>query len=208
MIHESFFEVDWSATLGELADPILVVGNPPWVTNSALGALGGVNLPAKSNFQNRTGLDAITGKSNFDLSEWILIKLLDVLAGRRAALGMLCKTAVARKVLLHAWKNGIKLADAEIHPIDAMAFFGAAVDACLLLCSLSPASHARDCRVYRQLGDDRLIASIGYHDDQLIADVAAYERWKHLAGAEVYKWRSGVKHDCAKVMELHRPEAS
>lgn len=202
VIHESFFEVDWPTTLGDLAEPILVIGNPPWVTNSALGALGSVNLPDKSNFQNRTGLEAMTGKSNFDISEWMLIKLLDVLSGRRAALGMLCKTAVARKVLVHAWKNDINLTDAEIHPIDAMTSFGAAVDACLLVCSLSPASHNRDCRVYRQLGEDTLVATIGYHDDQLVADVAAYERWKHLGGEEVYKWRSGVKHDCSKVMEL------
>jgi hypothetical protein len=202
VIHESFFEVDWPKTLGALAEPILVVGNPPWVTNSALGALGSSNLPDKSNFQNRTGLEAMTGKSNFDISEWMLMKLLDMLSGRRSTLGMLCKTAVARKVLVHAWKNDISLSDAEIHPIDAMASFGAAVDACLLVCSLSPASHNRDCRVYRQLGDDNLVATIGYHDDQLVADVVAYERWKHLGGEEVYKWRSGVKHDCSKVMEL------
>ncbi len=202
VIHESFFEVDWPETLSDLAEPILVVGNPPWVTNSARGALGSSNLPDKSNFHNRTGLEAMTGKSNFDISEWMLMKLLDMLSGRQATLGMLCKTAVARKVLLHAWKNNVALSEAEIHPIDAMASFGAAVDACLLVCSLSPASHNRDCRVYRQLGDGNLVATIGYHDDQLVADVAAYERWKHLGGEEIYKWRSGVKHDCSKVMEL------
>jgi hypothetical protein len=207
VFHESFFELDWPATLGDLADPILVVGNPPWVTNSALGALGSANIPDKSNFHNRSGLEAMTGKSNFDLSEWMLIKLLDVLSGTRATLAMLCKTTVARKVLVHAWKNGISLADAEIHPIDAMASFGAAVDACLLVCSLSPASHGRDCRVYRQLGDNHLVARIGFQDEQLVADIATYERWKHLGGAEIYKWRSGVKHDCSKVMELCQAES-
>jgi hypothetical protein len=202
VIHESFFDVDWPNIFHDLVEPILVIGNPPWVTNSALGALGSSNLPTKSNFQNHTGLEALTGKSNFDISEWMLIKLLEVLTGRRATLGMLCKTAVARKVLVHAWKNDISLAGAEIHPIDAAASFGAAVDACLLVCSLSPASHDRDCRVYRQLGDTDPAAIIGYHDGQLVADVAAYERWKHLCGEGTYKWRSGVKHDCSKVMEL------
>jgi hypothetical protein len=39
----------------------------------------------------------------------------------------------------------------------------------------------------------------------LVADVSAYERWKHLGGEEeVYRWRSGVKHDCSKVMELRK----
>jgi hypothetical protein len=117
---------------------------------------------------------------------------------------MLCKTTVARKVLAHAWKNDSSLADAEIHPIDAAASFGAAVDACLLVCSLSPGSHNRDCRVFNHLGDTVPVATIGFHDGQLVADVAAYERWKHLGGEEVYKWRSGVKHDCSKVMELRK----
>lgn len=203
-IHESFFEVDWPNVLRELPEPILVLGNPPWVTNSALGALGSDNLPEKSNFQNYAGLEALTGKSNFDISEWMLIKLLEMLSGRRAALGMLCKTAVARKVLVHAWKNDISLADAEIHPIDAVGSFGAAVDACLLVCSLSPASHGRDCRVFRRLGEPVQTATIGFHDGQLVADVKAYERWRHLNGEELSKWRSGVKHDCSKVMELRK----
>jgi hypothetical protein len=117
-------------------------------------------------------------------------------------MAMLCKTAIARKVLVHAWKNDISLTGSEIHSIDAALSFGAAVDACLLVCTLSPASHNRDCRVYRRLGDTEPAATIGYHDDQLVADVSAYERWKHLGGHEVYKWRSGIKHDCSKVMEL------
>jgi hypothetical protein len=205
LVHESFFNMDWVAVFRDLPEPILVVGNPPWVTNSALGVVGSTNLPKKSNFQNHVGLEALTGKSNFDISEWMLMKLLEMLDGRKAKLAMLCKTAVARKVLVHAWKNDVSLSDAEIHPIDAAAHFGAAVDACLLTCALSPSSHQRDCRVYRRLGDDHPATVIGYHDGELLADVSAYNRWNHLAGEEeAYKWRSGVKHDCSKVMELRK----
>ena len=204
VLQESFFDVDWKSILHDLPQPILVVGNPPWVTNSTLGVIGSSNLPKKSNFQNFNGLEALTGKSNFDISEWMLIRLLEMLDGRRATLAMLCKTAVARKVLINAWKNEVALAGAEIYPIDAAASFGAAVDACLLVCSMSPASHGRDCRVFKSLEDSIQVATIGFHDGQLVADVSAYERWKHLIGREVYKWRSGVKHDCSKVMELRR----
>jgi hypothetical protein len=68
IIRENFFKADWTTLLRDLPEPILVIGNPPWVTNAQLGALGSVNLPAKSNFQNYSGLNAITGKSNFDIS--------------------------------------------------------------------------------------------------------------------------------------------
>jgi hypothetical protein len=204
VIQESFFNVDWTAVFRDLPEPILVIGNPPWVTNSALGVLGSTNLPKKSNFQNHGGLEALTGKSNFDISEWMLMKLLEMLSGRKATLAMLCKTAVARKALVHAWKNDISLSDAEIHPIDAAAHFDAAVDACLLTCALSPSSHQRDCKVYRRFGDSDPATVIGYHDGELVANVLAFDRWKHLKGEEIYKWRSGVKHDCSKVMELRK----
>jgi len=204
LVRQSFFDFDWQATFRSLPKPVLVLGNPPWVTNAQLGALGSTNLPRKTNFQGHVGLDALTGKSNFDISEWMLIKLLEALAGRGAWLAMLCKTAVARKVLVHAWKTGIALDWAEMRAIDAGAFFGAAVDACLLVCSLSTQGTSNDCGVYPGLASKEPASVLGWCDHQLIADVRAYKKWKHLAGECPYQWRSGVKHDCSKVMELRR----
>ncbi len=257
VLEASFFQTDWRTLFRELPEPILVIGNPPWVTNATLGVLESSNLPVKSNFQNHRGLDAMTGKSNFDISEWMLIKLLEALEGRQATLAMLCKTVVARKVLVHAWKHSLNVKDAEIHRIDAIREFGAAVDACLLVGDLSPRavyegiadiggaqcpppltppsqggelnvppfgkgglggvglpaiarsstprfSHPRtfECRIYTHLGKNTVSGLIGYHDGRLLADRAAYERWKHLEGNTRATWRSGVKHDCMKVMEF------
>lgn len=204
---ESFFDVNWRATFCDMPEPVLVLGNPPWVTNAQLGALGSTNLPKKSNFQKHTGLDALTGKSNFDISEWMLIRLLEAMAGRRAWLAMLCKTAVARKVMVHAWKNGIALDWAEMRPINAYAFFGAAVDACLLVCAISPEGRSANCRVFPELEGGQPANLIGWCDGQIVANVSAYDRWKHLTGNGPYQWRSGVKHDCSKVMELRKETA-
>lgn len=204
VIRESFFHIDWRRTFDDLPEPVLVIGNPPWVTNAALGAMGSSNLPRKSNFQNYRGLDALTGKSNFDISEWMLMKLMEILEGRKATLAVLCKTAVARKVLAFGWKKGITPRDAEIRTVDARKHFGATVAACLLTCSFFPAKNQPNCRVYHHLEDSIPAAVIGYRDHELLADASAYDRWKHLAGKETCKWRSGVKHDCSKVMELQR----
>ena len=206
IIHGDFFQTDWPAVLETLPDPLLVIGNPPWVTNAALGALGSTNLPQKWNFQKRSGFDAITGKSNFDISEWMLIHLLDWLDTRKAALAMLCKTAVARKSLLHAWKKNGSISQIGIFDIDAPECFDAAVDACLLLCKLSPKGHTKDALVYSRLDTPTSHARIGYRENELLADIGAYNRWKHLATKEnqLYRWRSGIKHDCTKVMEFRR----
>jgi hypothetical protein len=204
IVQGDFFAFDWPKHLADFPDPILVLGNPPWVTNARLGALRGKNLPKKSNFQNHSGLDAVTGKSNFDISEWMLIRILELLAGRQATIAMLCKSAVARKVLAHAWKNGITLGGADVYSIDAEERFGASVEACLLVCALAPSPGPRQCRVYSSLKDDQPERAIGYEGGQLIADLPAYQRWRHLEGRSPYAWRSGIKHDCARVMELRK----
>ena len=199
-----FFLKDWQETLLNLSDPILVVGNPPWVTNSAVGAISGTNLPNKSNFQRLRGFDAITGKSNFDISEWMLIRLLEWLSGRSAVLAMLCKTVVARKVLVHAWRTDLQIAESALYGIDAIGYFGASVDACLMICVLKPQTRSAECKVFGGL--DALVprSTIAFREDRLIADLDAHAAHGHLFGKSAIKWRSGIKHDCARVMELRR----
>lgn len=200
---QDFFRADWNEILALLPDPLLVVGNPPWVTNAALGALGGGNLPKKANFQRLKGLDAITGKSNFDISEWMLIHLVEAVAGRKAVLAMLCKTATARKVLLHAWNQRIPVR-AETRLIDAQKHFGAAVDACLLICQFGEPSSTPEADEYPSLTARRPSRTMGLRDGRMVANLDDYERTRHLNGSGRSPWRSGVKHDCARIMEFHR----
>ena len=115
LVEADFFDTDWRHLIAELPEPVLLLGNPPWVTNSHLSTLGSRNLPVKSNFQNRNGLDAITGKANFNISEWMLIRLMEAMAGHHGTLAMLCKSAVARRVLCHAWKNTLPVEKSAIY---------------------------------------------------------------------------------------------
>ena len=197
-----FFEKDWLSTMNQLREPILVLGNPPWVTNAMIGALGGGNLPIKSNFHRLNGFDAITGKSNFDISEWMLSHLLECLSGRSATVAMLCKTSVARKVLKYIWNKNLQIRESAIYSINALEHFGASVDACLLVCILEPGKNSRECRMYRNLDTSISESVISYHRDRLIANLSSFQRCEHLYGKSSRKWRSGIKHDCSRVMEL------
>src|SRR3990172_2313319 len=109
IIQADFFRLDWTSLLESVPQPILVIGNPPWVTNAELGSLRSSNLPDKSNYHERRGIDAITGKGNFDISEWLLNRAIEWINGGEAVLAMLCKTSVARKALHYAWKNGQRI---------------------------------------------------------------------------------------------------
>jgi len=202
--NQDFFRKDWKTFFDSLPGEILVVGNPPWVTNSSLGAIQGKNLPKKNNFQNHTGFAAKTGKANFDISEWILIKLLESLGHHCACLAMLCKTATARKVLRHAWRNGFPIGRVSLHMIDAQSHFQVAVDACLLLVHTGPCEPSLTAAVYGDLSYNNKISSFGLHGKELVANIEEYRQLSDLDGISDYTWRSGVKHDAARVMEFVR----
>lgn len=199
-----FFDLDWQESLGNQRGPLLVLGNFPWVTNAALGSIGGENLPEKSNFLGFNGFDAISGKANFDISEWMLLQTLRWFANRRGDIAMLVKTAVARKVLAHAERQREPVREAFTFAIDAKKSFDAAVDACLLVIRLDPGVVANyDYTVFDDLqgsGGRR----VGHRVGMTVGNLDAFETASHLLGQSPQKWRSGIKHDASAVMEFTR----
>ncbi|MFZ4790427.1 MAG: SAM-dependent methyltransferase [Candidatus Competibacteraceae bacterium] len=196
-----FFDMDWETIIRNLPGYILIIGNPPWVTSSELGLLNSTNLPLKSNFQNQRGIAAITGSSNFDISEWMLLRYVDWLLNRQGAIAVLCKYSVARKVMRQIMLNRIHHFSGHIYPIDAKTHFNAAVDACLFVITVDDQHSV--CKVYEGLDSYQASSVITERNGFMVKDVAAYERWLHLAGQDMnYIWRSGAKHDCSNVMEL------
>ncbi|HLG16204.1 MAG TPA: SAM-dependent DNA methyltransferase [Blastocatellia bacterium] len=204
LAQQDFFKFNWKKFFSDLPGEVLVVGNPPWVTNSALGAIGSDNLPKKTNFQNHSGFGAKTGKANFDISEWMLIKLLESIDGRDGCLAMLCKTATARRVLRHGWINGFSIGRATIHLIDASSHFSASVNACLLIVHTGVPNPFHTAAVYSDLTFDRKVTTFGLVGTELVADVDEYNRVRDLDGVAYYTWRSGVKHDAASIMEFRK----
>jgi hypothetical protein len=199
----SFFEHDWESTLAKLPSPGLVIGNLPWVTNAQVGVLGGNNLPQKNNFQGRNGFDAITGKANFDISEWMMLKMLDWCERHQLTIALLVKTTVARKVLKQAWENNRGIGSAAIYRIDSMRWFGAAVDACLFVFTSSRNEDSRNCSVHDSI-EAPASTIMGFRGGELVSDIRLYEEAQPLLGGSPIRWRSGIKHDCSKVMELEQ----
>lgn len=200
---QDFFSHDWEKELAEMPGRLLILGNLPWVTNAAVSGMNGGNLPVKENFQGFRGIEALTGKSNFDISEWMLIQLVKALRGRSATIATLCKTGTARKLLRFAWQNDGRVSAASLHRIDAKRHFAAAVDACLLMVTTGEAGPA-EAKVFEDLSARQPVTTLGLVGRDLVFNIRTYRRMKHLEGLCPYQWRSGVKHDCASVMELRR----
>lgn len=198
-----YFATDWQPIIAVLPNPLLVLGNPPWVTNAGLGAIGSSNAPQKANVDALRGIDAITGGSNFDISEWMLRQQVQWLMERGGGmLAVLCKTSVARKILMSSWGQGIPITSARIYHIDAQRYFGAAVDACLFILHCGAEISHQECDEYDSLSANAPTRTFGICNGRLIADMWLYKQWGHLSEKGLSGWRSGVKHDCSRVFEL------
>lgn len=197
------FREDLRSTLQwEETGPLLVVGNPPWVTAAELGALSSVNIPKKSNVGRLRGIDALTGKSNFDLTEYVWIKLLTELLDERPTIALLCKMSVARRVLRFAHAEAIPVRDAFIRRIDARKWFGAAVDACLFCLDVGSGEGRFEAPVYPDFVSAEPESVVGIAEGMPVADLAAFREAEAVDGVCPLIWRQGIKHDAASVMVL------
>ena len=147
VINSDFFAFQ-SKSLIKDKRQILVIGNPPWVTNSTLSASGSGNLPIKANFKGLKGIEAITGASNFDICEYIILQLVHEYRNTNTIISMLCKTSVARNVFKELKRNYITFESCDILEFDASKVFGINASACILLIKLSDKPLSPDYRKF------------------------------------------------------------
>jgi hypothetical protein len=196
-----FFAFDWQSLFATLKEEVLLLGNLPWVTNAVQGLLSSRNLPEKSNFQGQKGLDALTGKSNFDISEWMLMRLLEPLRQRAGYAAFVCKVSVARKILSWMRNTHFAVQRAAIYRIDAARYFGVSVETCLLYLHFGGASKLNSYEVFADLDSETGVSS-GWHEQVMVRDLSAFDACRAYFGNSSHRWRSGIKHDCAEILEL------
>ncbi len=143
----------------------------------------------------------MTGSSNFDLAEHILIKIATELVDQFPSIAMLCKSAVARNVLRFAGASSLPVVEAYVRRIDARKWFGAAVDACLFYMEIGKGPKATEARVYPDLFSREPESAIGFGKKSL-SGVGLFNGTKEMDAHRSLTWRQGIKHDAASVMEL------
>ncbi len=200
ILHEDIFTHEFDPSLLDGQNRILIIGNPPWATNSDLE---GKNLPKKSNFKGTNGLDAITGRANFDISEYIILHLLrKFAAGCEGKLAFLCKTQVVKNIVQFLPATVLPVSNCRMFLFEAKKEFDASVEACLFTADLNDHNQTYQCRVYDLEDPGTAISTFGWVANRFVSDVEKYKEHRVLDGRSPLVWRSGIKHDCSKVMEL------
>lgn len=188
---------------GDIADHrrnIAIIGNPPWVTNSKQGELSSKNIPLKSNKFNLKGIDAITGKSNFDISEAIALTLLSLAKGCNGGISMLLKNSVIRNIVEKQKVYPLDIGELSQKKLDAKAEFNVSVEASCFCAKFTP-NRGYQCKV-SDLYSGKPISEYGWVGPHFVANTALYRSSAEYDGKSSYEWRSGVKHDCSSVLEL------
>lgn len=207
---QDVFHIDRSAIEPRVAGKtVLVIGNPPWVTNSAQAHIDRPNLPSKWNRFGLKGLDAVTGKANFDIGEAVLLSVIATLgSAREIRIALLMKRSVAVKVARDFLGVPGTLA-ASFSRVDAKRWFGASVEAGLLQVAFAPGSQAatRRLALADQLGGP-FTRFAGVRDGLFVEDLDAYAVFDGVEArpGTGLVWRQGLKHDAAKVLELQHSD--
>jgi hypothetical protein len=202
LYNEDIFSFNFKAIKSTIStdESLLIIGNPPWVTNSRLSSLESANIPLKSNIKGFVGLDAITGKSNFDIAECIILRLLLEFSQYNCVLAMLCKASVAKNIIRDIDKFNFSLDSVDFFSFNASEIFGVSCDAGLFVARLG-ADGVKIC-VARDFDTNKKLRDFGWLGEAFYANIDIHHGKSAFDGKCQLEWRQGVKHDCAKIMEF------
>lgn len=187
------------------AGPVLILGNPPWVTNSDLSKIDAKNLPNKKNIKQLNGIEALTGLSNFDICEYMILKVIEQFQNTNTTIAMLCKTSVARNVYQELFRRNIDFIDFNMYEFDAKKVFDVSTDACMLYIQLTNKNNKKcNCDIYDINNCIKPIKTFGYKNGKIYSDLSATNEIELFDGKCCFEWRQGIKHDCSKTMELKK----
>lgn len=202
---DNIFTHQFSNSLMQILDSptheFLILGNPPWITNSELSTLNSANVPTKSNVKRVRGIEAITGKGNFDIAEYIITRMIQQFSDRKGKIVMLCKTSVVRNIMKDIQKLNLNLANINTIVIDAKKEFDINADACLFFAEFG-GQQDKVCTISSFYQPTLPSKKFGWNGNRFVSDIEKYKHYQYLDGQSQFIWRQGVKHDAAKVLIL------
>ncbi|MHA1520414.1 MAG: hypothetical protein ACTSVZ_06455 [Promethearchaeota archaeon] len=236
ILNADVFSYDFSEHLlehfpdvGDIHPEILVLGNPPWVTNSELSVLSSSNIPKKSNKKQRKGLDSLTGNSNFDIAESIITHLIEEFSpsfsqsnpSQKISLAMLCKLTVVRNLIRDPMDASILMRNLNFYEIESQNWFNISATAGLFLTNIaSPPEKVCQYHLFQNVHNKVKNSkpksksnsksktkpspqfSFGWSNGQYVSNIEDYQKSLQLEGSFPLQWRQGVKHDLTKVCNL------
>ena len=201
LFNEDIFNYDFSNIIKNESLEYLVVGNPPWVTNTNLSKFDSNNVPLKNNFKNFSQFESKTGMSNFDISENIILHIIDKFKSLNSTIVFLCKYNVACNIFEELVRTNTFSARINIVKFDAMKIFHIDTASCILIIQFNKKNKMIESCIVSELENPNIFYKIGMINGKIYSNI---DNDIDIDGECCFEWRQGIKHDCVKVMELEK----
>lgn len=164
----------------------LIFGNPPWITNNELSQ-------TDSNNTNNT-------KSNLDISQSIILKLIEDFKDTKSTIALLCRTIVSRNVFIELIRNNIDYSFIKQINFNSSKIFKFNADACIFVIQFGGKTKTdKICEVSDISNPSKILYKFGFVSDRFYSNM---NNIPPIDGKCQIEWRQGVKHDCSTIMEL------
>lgn len=201
LFNENIFEYDFNKIINSKNKEYLVIGNPPWVTNTNLSKFKSDNIPQKENIKNFSQFEAKTGMSNFDVSENIILHIINNFKDLNTSIIFLCKYNVACNIFEYIVKSKTYPARINIIKFNAMQIFGIDTASCILLIQFNKKNRKITSCTVNDFNNPYNSYRIGIKDGKIYSNI---DNEIDIDGKCIFEWRQGIKHDCVNIMELEK----
>lgn len=128
--------------------------------------------------------------------------MLKCFENHNGVFAFLIKNSVVKNLIQDQKRNNFKISQSEKLNIDSKKEFNVSVNACLFLTNFNtePDYTCEEIDFYRR----EYLTTFGWYKDKFVYSVKDYDISSIVDGKSIFTCRSGVKHDCSKVMEFER----
>ncbi|WP_405293040.1 hypothetical protein [Methanobrevibacter sp.] len=166
----------------------LIIGNPSWITEDNISKIN-----SKSNFD-------IAKNNHFDITESIISKMINIFKNTQSTIAFICQTNTSRNVFIKMIKTNVPYSFIKQINFDSLEIFNINADTCLFILQFGgkPLTN-KTCDVSNFSNPEKVLYAFGFISDKFYSNV---DNIHQIEGKCQMEWRQGVKHDCAKIMEL------
>lgn len=128
--------------------------------------------------------------------------MLKCFENHNGVFAFLIKNSVVKNLIQNQKRNSFKISQSQKLNINSKKEFNVSVNACLFITHFNtePDFICKELDFYNR----DYLTTFGWYKDKFVHSVEDYDKSSIIDGKSIFTWRSGVKHDCSKVMELSK----
>ena len=174
-------------------DSYLIIGNPPWNTNTNMSQIN-------SNIQNTTSFRGVSTSNALDLSELIILKIIYEFKNTPSTIAFLCNRIVSRNIFIELIRESIPYSFIKQINFNSFDIFGTEDCMCLFIIQFGGKKLSdKICEVSDISNPSQILYKFGFISDKFYYNI---DNIPKIEGKCQLDWKSGIKHDCSKIIEL------